>query len=180
MLLHYRDTRKDVSLSASSPLTCYLATITTLIVSHLYSMASSNALAAAQAFRDRFSYQPRKPSPATKPAVEHSIKNVRRQLRLDHCPPLCIDERHIINCFEAYCCETRDNHSTRGPSTNTDINRQTSYIKEQKLAAICYAQTTFVAQKDGTFLPISKYAAAHNLGITEPILKQWEKTEDQI
>lgn len=60
------------------------------------------------------------------------------------------------------------------------IRRRKSYSREQKLAAISYATTTWKTQKDGSLKLISKYEASKNLGITTAMLRTWMRSTSVI
>lgn len=77
----------------------------------------------------------------------------------------------------------------RGKNSNTlvadllednETRRQISYTKEQKLAAVSYALTTWKAKKDRSMELISKRSAATNLGITPAMLRDWIKSQNSL
>ena len=75
--------------------------------------------------------------------------------------------------------ESADDVSNRN-SDDEITRRRKSYTRENKLAAINYATTTWKTQKDGTLKLISKYEAAKNLGIDLAMLRRWLKTSSVI
>lgn len=86
--------------------------------------------------------------------------------------PSTVNDPEIIDQFRLH----RDRESESRPfsaltADDDEIQKQISYTREQKLAAISYAMTTWKSQKDGSLKLISKYSAAQNLGITTKMLR---------
>ena len=120
------------------------------------------------------------PGHVTKSAVQLSTKNSRHLLRasLAQLPPPCIDEDRLIERFQAHHRTIADNLPTN--IALEEVKCRTSYIKEHKLAAIRCAKTTYIKKNYDLWEPISRYAAAQNLGIQSNMLKHWQKDEDKI
>ena len=86
------------------------------------------------------------------------------------------NEIDIIEQFCQHCEQELDAHPSSDLATDDDkVHQQVSYTREQKLATITYATTTWMTDKNGSSKPISKYAAAQQLGITTKMLKNWIK-----
>lgn len=134
----------------------------------------------AEAFRNHFNYRGKKLEPVTKLAAERSTKNSRHLLRvpLAQLLPSSIDENCLIERFQAHRRTIADNLPTDVAAE--EVKYWTSYIKEHKLAAICYAKATYVKKSDDLWEPISQYTAAQNLGIQSNMLKSWQQNEDKI
>ena len=88
-----------------------------------------------------------------------------------------VNVAQILNMFRVI-------HEQEEPSASqSDDDRprkRLSYSREQKLAAVAYASTTFRLQKDGTMKPISAYEAAKELGITQTMLRKWKRGQNSI
>lgn len=86
------------------------------------------------------------------------------------------NEIDIIEQFRRHRERELDAHPSSDFAADDDkVCRRISYTREQKLAAITYATTTRTTNKDGLSKPISKYAAAQQLGITTKMLRDWIK-----
>ena len=125
---------------------------------------------------------PPRSGPLTKPAKVCSVRKARLSTNSYFQPSQLTmpgeDKNPVIEQFRFYC-ETH--FSNKLPdSDDSEIQKRISYTKEQKLAAISYAITTWVANKDGSMELISKYCACLNLNITPAMLRDWIKSEDVI
>ena len=89
-------------------------------------------------------------------------------------------ETQLLEQFRLHREEEGHNLIDNAPDDEDEMRRRISYTREQKLAAISYAETTRKQQKNGGLKLISKYAAAANLGITTAMLRQWIKTKMHI
>lgn len=87
------------------------------------------------------------------------------------------DKDSVIEQF----CLHREIHSNKSlDDKDSEIRKRILYTKEQKLAAISYATTTWVTNKDGSLKLISKYCACLNLNITPAMLRDWIRSENVI
>ena len=124
------------------------------------------------------SKQPR-PGPAVKSSSLRSInqarisKNVYIQPSMPTVPTSFSgdQETQLLEQFRLHREEEGHNLIDNAPDEEDEMRRRISYIREQKLAAISYAETTWKQQKNGGLKLISKYAAAANLGITTAMFK---------
>lgn len=111
-----------------------------------------------------------RPGPLTKPMKHRNITTARLNTSSYFQPPQPIMpgvEETIIDQFCLHREKNSGNLAADLPEDN-DTRRRISYTKEQKLAAISYATTTWKAQKDGSLELISKKSASTNLGIPRP------------
>ena len=130
--------------------------------------------------------QPR-PGPNSKSAslrILHSARLPKKafmQSSMPSMPGCSNDNASIIKHFRLHR-EVADHPTLRDISDDEhDAPRhRVSYTREQKLAAISYAQTTWKSQKDRSMKLISKYAAANNLGITTTMLRKWIESSSSI
>lgn len=104
----------------------------------------------------------------------HLSKDARTQLLEPPQPDISsmFNEIDIIEQFRRHRERELDAHPSSDIAADDDeVRRQVSYTREQKLAAITGATTTRTTNKHGLSKPISKYAAAQQLGITTKMLR---------
>ena len=119
-----------------------------------------------------------RPGPLTKPAIHRSI--VQARLNVDSYtqpsqPDTTQAENPTVEQFRLHR-EKNSNSLAADMLEHHEIRRRISYTKEQKLAAVSYATTTWKAKKDGSLELISKNSAAADLGITTAMLRDWMKS----
>lgn len=126
--------------------------------------------------------QPRS-GPAVKPSNQRSLATSRVQKASYSQPPQprMPAGLSVVDQFRIY----RDRQPAASDAVDEDEDeekprRRISYTKEQKLAAITYATTTWKVKKDGSSQLISKHAAAKELGITPAMLRAWMKDKSSI
>jgi len=87
-------------------------------------------------------------------------------------------EQSVISLFDFVHAQRLAQFNDEGEITPSIARNQ--YIREAKLAAIRYAKVTWKQLPDGNLVPLSKYQAAKNLGITAIMLKNWIGNEQLI
>ena len=126
------------------------------------------------------------PGPPPKSIASRSLAKARLsrdsyiQSSLPRMSHSVLDEAEIINQFRLH----RDRGSESRPALSVvdedETRKRISYTREQKLAAVSYATTTYKVLNDGSLKIISRYAAAQNLGITTKMLRDWIKKQQDI
>ena len=87
-------------------------------------------------------------------------------------------EQSVISLFDSVHAQRSAQFDNEGEVTPSIARIQ--YTREAKLAAIRYAKFTWKQLADGKLVPLSKYQAAKNLGITPIMLKNWIGNEQII
>ena len=112
-----------------------------------------------------------RPGPLTMPANVRSIRQARLSTTSYFQPAQPSmpgeDENSIIKQFRLH----RATNSSKIDNKDDETQRCISYTKEHKLAAISYTIITWIANKDGSMKPISKYCACMNFNITLAMLQ---------
>jgi len=80
-------------------------------------------------------------------------------------------EQSVISLFDSVHAQRLAQFDDEGEVAPSVARIQ--YTREAKLAAIRYAKFTWKQAVNGTLVPLSKYQAAKNLGITPIMLKNW-------
>jgi len=115
--------------------------------------------------------RPPRPGPLPKPR-SLPILPIQRQMAGGR------QERSVIALFESVHAQRPAQLDDEGELLEARPRNQ--YSREAKLQAIQYAKYTWVQTTTGSLLPISKYQAARNLGITPIMLKNWIGNEAVI
>ena len=124
-----------------------------------------------------------RPGPTYKPDKPTSIRSARLQ-HSDYYTSIMprigpVTQASIINTFQIVHQSTKTTHEYSDDDENKP-RRRTAYTREQKLAAITYAQSIYKKIKTGELKLISRYAATKELGITDIMLKKWIESSNLI